>query len=349
VAPTVSDLLERPDLLEIAREANLPVVGPRQSLLQESDYPLRRIDRPYFLSPVDLQVIKAAGVTFAASLIERVIEEQAAGNPEAAAALRGRLTAVLGGSLRDVRPGSREAAELAASLRREGMWSHYLEVGLGRNAEIFTKAPVLSAVGVGELVGIRSDSDWNNPEPEIVLAITSDTRVVGAAVGNDLNLRDFEGRSTLLLGHAKDNAASCAIGPWFRLFDETFTLESLMNEHVTCRVVGTDGFEIEGANDLAEISRQPLELVHEAAGAHHQYPDGFVLFLGTMYVPAGDRHEPGRGFTHDVGDRVEICCDPIGTLINWVERCENVPPWTQGIRALYSNLLARGLVARSQN
>ena len=343
-APTVADLLERADLLEVARDPHMSAIGMTEALLQESHHSARRADQPYFLAPVDLQVIKAAGVTFVASLIERVIEERAAGDRAAAASLREKLASTLGGSLRDIQPGGAGAADLGAALRREGLWSQYLEVGIGPNAEIFTKAPVLAAVGVGELIGIRSDSAWNNPEPEIVLVVTSDVRVVGAAVGNDVNLRDFEGRSALLLGEAKDNTASCAIGPWFRLFDDRFTLESLMTEPVTCRVVGEGGFETAGANELSQISRPPLDLVRQATGGHHQYPDGFVLFLGTMYVPRADRGEPGRGFTHEPGDRVEISCAPIGTLINWVDRCEAVPPWSIGIRALYANLIARDLV-----
>ncbi len=343
-APTVADLLERADLLEVAGDPGLTVIGTTEAMLHESHHSLRRADQPYFLAPVDLQVIKAAGVTFVESLIERVIEERSAGDRAAAAALREKLASTLGGSLRDIQPGSAGAADLAAALRREGLWSQYLEVGIGTNAEIFTKAPVLAAVGVGELIGIRSDSAWNNPEPEIVLAVTADVRVVGAAVGNDVNLRDFEGRSALLLGSAKDNTASCAIGPWFRLFDDRFTLESLMTESVTCRVVGERGFETAGANELSQISRPPLDLVRQATGDHHQYPDGFVLFLGTMYVPGADRGEPGRGFTHEPGDRVEIGCASIGTLINWVQHCEDVPSWSIGIRALYANLIARDLV-----
>ncbi len=344
LAPTSADLLERPDLLDVAGAAPLRRLGSAEELLEASHHEHREPDRPYLLAPVDLQVIKAAGVTFATSLLERVIEEGARGNPALAVELRARLDARLGGSLRDVRVGSPAAAALADGLRAEGLWSQYMEVGLGPDPEIFTKAPLLSAVGTGDLVGVRSDSSWNNPEPEIVLAITSDRRVVGAALGNDVNLRDFEGRSALLLGAAKDNTASCAIGPWFRLFDETFTVDSLMQEQIRCRVSGLDGFETEGTNELGEISRHPLDLVEAATGSHHQYPDGFALFLGTMYVPSVDRHEPGRGFTHEPGDRVEISCPPIGTLENWVEHCERVPPWTMGVRALVANLVARHML-----
>ena len=344
LAPTSSDLLDRPDLLTVARDRELRRLGSVEELLWASHHGRRGPDRPHLLAPVDLQVIKAAGVTFVTSLVERVIEEGARGNPALAAELRERLAVRLGGSLRDVRPGSPAAATLSDGLRAEGLWSQYMEVGLGPHPEIFTKAPLLAAVGTGELIGVRSDSAWNNPEPEIVLAVTSDRRTVGAAVGNDVNLRDFEGRSALLLGEAKDNTASCAIGPWFRLFDEAFTLDSLMREVVTCRVSGVDGFETSGANELGQISRHPLDLIEAATGGHHQYPDGFVLFLGTMYVPSADRHEPGRGFTHEPGDRVEISCPSIGTLENWVEHCEHVPPWTVGVRALVANLVARHLL-----
>jgi fumarylacetoacetate (FAA) hydrolase family protein len=344
LSPTSADLLERPDLLAVVRGSGLRRIGTVEGVLRASHYERRGQDDPHLLAPVDLQVIKAAGVTFAASLLERVIEEGARGDPALAARLRQRLVARLGGSLRDVHPGSPDAERLADGLRSEGLWSQYLEVGLGPHPEIFTKAPVLAAVGTGALIGVRSDSAWNNPEPEVVLAVTGDRRVVGAAVGNDVNLRDFEGRSALLLGEAKDNTASCAIGPWIRLFDETFTLDTLMQERITCRVTGRDGFETWGANVLGDISRHPLDLVEAATGGHHQYPDGFVLFLGTMYVPSVDRQEPGRGFTHERGDHVEISCAPIGTLENWVEHCEHVPPWTTGVRALMANLARRRLL-----
>jgi fumarylacetoacetate (FAA) hydrolase family protein len=344
LAPTVAELLARDDLVAQARSASLRVIAPLADVLTESIYFRRRPDHPHFLAPIDLQVVKAAGVTFAASLIERVVEERAGGDPRRAEEVRSQLGAAIGGSLRDVVPGSEQAARLMEVLRQEGLWSQYLEVGLGTHPEIFTKAPVLASVGVGEQIGIRSDSTWNNPEPEIVLAVSPEGRIVGAAVGNDVNLRDFEGRSALLLGEAKDNNASCAIGPWIRLFDDSFTLESLMGEMVSCRVLGADGFATEGANDLAQISRHPVSLVRAATGDHHQYPDGFALFLGTMYVPSADRGDAGRGFTHHVGDRVEISCPSIGTLVNWVERCEQIPPWTSGIVALVRNLHRRGLL-----
>jgi fumarylacetoacetate (FAA) hydrolase family protein len=344
LALTSSQLLERPDLPAVARDAELRPIGTVAEVVAESHHTRRAVDRPHLLAPTDLQVIKAVGVTFASSLLERVIEERAKGDAAKAKELRDRLTEQLGTSLSAVRPGSPEAARLADELRAEGLWSQYLEVAIGPHPELFTKAPILAAVGSGERIGVRSDSAWNNPEPEIVLAVASDRRVVGAAVGNDVNLRDFEGRSALLLGEAKDNNASCAIGPWFRLFDEDFTLESLLTEQVSCRITGDDGFAAEGANDLGRISRHPLDLVEAATGPHHQYPDGFALFLGTGWVPTTDRDEPGRGFTHKVGDRVEISCPPIGTLENWVETCDRVPPWTMGVHALFENLAARQLL-----
>jgi fumarylacetoacetate (FAA) hydrolase family protein len=348
LAATSSELLDRPDVVTCARDAALPRLGTVEAIVAESDHQRRDPGRPYLLAPTDLQVIKAVGVTFISSLLERLIEERAKGDPAIAATLRERLVATLGRSLSDVRPGSPEAADLADELRAEGLWSPYLEVAIGPHPELFTKAPVLAAVGTGAQVGVRSDSAWNNPEPEIVLAVSSDGRVVGAALGNDVNLRDFEGRSALLLGEAKDNNASCAIGPWFRLFDDGFGLEDLLGEQVTCRVNGSDGFEVEGVSDLGGISRHPLDLVEAAAGEHHQYPDGFALFLGTGYVPKVDRDEPGRGFTHRVGDRVEISCPAIGSLVNWVDTCDRIAPWTMGVRALFDNLTARGLVGEHE-
>ena len=344
LAPTSAELMARPDLVQAALTAELPVIGSMVDVVDESHFSRRRPERPYFLAPVDLQVIKAAGVTFAASLLERVIEERSGGDPARSHEIRQKLNTAIGGSLRDIEPGSEAAMRLADELKGAGFWSQYLEVGIGTHPEIFTKAPVLASVGLGDQIGIRSDSAWNNPEPEIVLAVAPDGRVVGAAVGNDVNLRDFEGRSALLLGEAKDNAASCAIGPWVRLFDGDFTLDVLMEDSVSCRVTGEDGYTTEGANHLSEISRHPRALVEAATGGHHQYPDGFALFLGTMYVPGVDRHEPGRGFTHDVGDRVDISCPSLGTLVNWVARCEQVPPWEMGIGALVRNLSSRGLL-----
>ena len=295
------------------------------------------------LSPIDLQCIKAAGVTFATSALERVIEEAARGNPDAAAAVRVRLEERIGGGLRQVEPGTPEAATLKAALIDEGLWSQYLEVAIGPDAEIFTKGPPLSSVGWGEAVGIRSDSGWNNPEPEIVLIVAPDGTIVGATLGNDVNLRDFEGRSALLLGKAKDNNASCAIGPLVRLFSPSYSLDDVRAAEITLRIEGPEGYELDGASTMREISRNPAELVRQAL-SEHQYPDGFVLFCGTLFAPTQDRGEPGRGFTHRVGDRVIISDTRIGRLVNDVATSRDAPPWTLGIGALMQNLARRGLL-----
>jgi fumarylacetoacetate (FAA) hydrolase family protein len=295
------------------------------------------------LSPVDLQCVKACGVTFATSAVERVIEERARGDAGAAAAFRERLEGRIGGSIRTVVPGSAEAADLKAALIEEGVWSQYLEVAIGPDAEVFTKAPVLSTVGWGADIGVRSDSSWNNPEPEVVLLVAPDGEAVGACLGNDVNLRDFEGRSALLLGKAKDNNASCSLGPLIRLFDETFTIDDVRAAELSLLIEGDDGYRLDGASSMREISRDPLDLVRQTLSEHH-YPDGFALFLGTLFAPTQDRDEPGRGFTHKVGDRVTIASDRLGRLANRVVHSRDAEPWTQGIGATMRALAARGLL-----
>lgn len=295
------------------------------------------------LSPVDLQCIKAAGVTFALSAIERVIEERARGNAKAAAAIRAELEDRVGAGIRSVVPGTDEAAELKAALIEAGMWSQYLEVAIGPDAEIFSKSPVLSTVGADAQIGVRSDSHWNNPEPEVVLACDPDGEIVGAALGNDVNLRDFEGRSALLLSKAKDNTASCAIGPFIRLFDDHFTIYDVRSAEVQLTIEGPEGYRLEGTNRMAEISRDPEELVRQCLSEHH-YPDGFVLFCGTLFAPTQDRDTPGAGFTHKVGDRVTIRSDRIGTLANTVTTSRDAPAWEMGIAAFVRNLAARSLI-----
>ena len=296
------------------------------------------------LSPIDLQCVKAAGVTFAESAMERVIEERARGDAGAAAAVRARLEDRIGGSMRAVVPGSSEAAALKQALIDEELWSQYLEVAIGPDAEIFTKAPVLATVGWGADVGIRSDSTWNNPEPEIVLLVDADGRAIGATLGNDVNLRDFEGRSALLLGKAKDNNASCSLGAFVRLFDDTFTMDHVRRAEVTLRIEGTDGYTLDGTSSMSQISRDPEELVRQAL-SEHQYPDGFVLFLGTLFAPTQDRDVPGQGFTHKVGDTVAIATPELGRLVNRVTTSKAAAPWNFGLSALIRNLADRGLLS----
>ncbi|GGI43621.1 fumarylacetoacetate (FAA) hydrolase family protein [Agromyces flavus] len=296
--------------------------------------------RPRLLAPIDLQVVKACGVTFADSLLERVIEERAGGDPSAADAIRERVADAIGRELDRVRPGSPEAMELKEALVAEGLWSQYLEVGIGPDPEVFTKAPVLSSVGFGAQVGVRRESRWNNPEPELVLVMDSRGTPVAATLGNDVNLRDIEGRSALLLGSAKDNNASCAVGPFLRLFDAGFGLDRLRSETIGLRVEGADGFILEGTNALDRISRPFEELIAAVCGAHHQYPDGFALFTGTLFAPVQDRGVDGRGFTHRVGDRVTISSPALGSLVNTVGISEQLEPWTFGVRSLIAALAA---------
>jgi fumarylacetoacetate (FAA) hydrolase family protein len=328
-APTIADLLE---------------LGEPASVSGRTLFPASELaDRAPLLAPIDLQAIKACGVTFAVSAIERVIEEAARGDMAAAAGVRGRLEARVGGGIRSVVPGSAEAAKLKAALIEDGMWSQYLEVAIGPDAEVFTKTAVLASIGWGGEIGVRSDSGWNNPEPEIVLVTDSKGRIAGASLGNDVNLRDFEGRSALLLGKAKDNNASCAIGPFVRLFDGNFTMDDVRNAEIDLVIEGPEGYRLEGHSSMAQISRDPEELVRQARSEHH-YPDGFALFLGTLFAPVQDRDEPGRGFTHKVGDVVTISTPKLGTLVNRVTTSDLAPAWTFGIRALMRNLAGRGLL-----
>ena len=298
----------------------------------------------HLLAPFDLHCIKAAGVTFAVSAIERVIEERARGDKTRAEKLRADLRQRVGDDIRSVKPGSEAAQRLKAALIADGLWSQYLEVAIGPDAEIFTKAPPLSSVGWGDWIGVRSDSAWNNPEPEVVLACDGAGRILGASLGNDVNLRDLEGRSALLLGEAKDNNAACAIGPFIRLFDRTFGLDDVRKALVRLEIVGEEGFRLEGESSMTLISRDPAELTGQAIGRHHQYPDGFALFLGTMFAPIVDRGAPGQGFTHKPGDIVRISAERLGVLENKVTTCDKAPPWTMGIGELMQNLARRGLL-----
>lgn len=338
--PTMADLLERDDIREVVRLAEGPSLGGVEALLANSQ--TSPAQAPYLLAPCDVQAVKACGVTFAVSLLERVIEEQAGGDPARAVELRDDLQALIGKDLSKIKPGSEEAMSLKKALQARGGWSQYMEVGIGPDAEVFTKSQPLSSVGFGTPVGLHPSSKWNNPEPEIVLAVDSRGQVRGATLGNDVNLRDVEGRSALLLGKAKDNNASCSIGPFIRLFDDHFDIDSVRNCQVSLRIEGEDdGFLLQGESDMREISRDPLDLVSQTIGDHHQYPDGFMLFLGTMFSPIQDRDGEGQGFTHHLNDRVTIATPALGALVNRVGRSDQLPPWTYGIRELMRHLARR--------
>ena len=337
-APTTADLFERGDAVDVARTAPGEPLGTVQALLAGAP-------GLQWLAPCDVQAIKACGVTFAVSLLERVIEEQAGGDASKAAEVRGMINELIGTDLAKIQPGSEGALKLKAELQRRNAWSQYMEVGLGPDAEVFSKSQPMSAVGLGADIGLHPASAWNNPEPEIVLAVNSAGRVVGATLGNDVNLRDIEGRSALLLGKAKDNNGSCAIGPFIRLFDDGFSIDDVRSASVSLRIDGDDGFVLEGVSHMREISRDPLDLVGQTYGAHHQYPDGFMLFLGTMFSPIKDRDTEGGGFTHHLGDVVSISTPALGTLVNTVRLATDIAPWTFGTRALYRNLVERGLLS----
>lgn len=329
--PTIADLMELADPAAVSGER---LFGIEQ---------LFRLPPERFLAPVDLQAVKAAGVTFAISAIERVIEERARGDFRRASEIREKLEQRIGGAIRSVVPGTDGAARLKDALTEDGLWSQYLEVAIGPDAEIFTKTAPLASVGWGARIGVRSDSSWNNPEPEVVLVVSSTGGIRGATLGNDVNLRDFEGRSALLLSKAKDNNASCAIGPFVRLFDRSYGLDDVRSATIELEIIGTDGFRLEGQSRMSEISRDPEELVRQTMSEHH-YPDGFVLFLGTLFAPTKDRDEPGRGFTHKIGDEVRISTPKLGTLSNIVSTSRDAPAWEFGTRALMRNLALRGLL-----
>ena len=343
-APTMRDLLELDDPVGFADDNRAATLGNVEDIAANSWNHRGDPGRVRFLAPLDLQAVKACGVTFAQSMVERVIEEKAKGDATQAEAIRQRCLDMIGSSLTEVKAGSAEAQAVKQALIEMDMWSPYLEVGIGPDAEVFTKAQPMSSVGWGAEVGLHPVSEWNNPEPEIVLAVNSRGDVRGATLGNDVNLRDIEGRSALLLGKAKDNNASSAIGPFIRLFDDGYGIDDVRNAALTLEVTGEDGFELRGASSMAQISRDPLDLVAQTCGAHHQYPDGFCLFLGTMFAPVQDRRAAGAGFTHEIGDVVRIHDARLGSLLNQVNLSPACPPWTFGTAALMRNLAARDLI-----
>jgi fumarylacetoacetate (FAA) hydrolase family protein len=345
--PTMSELAALPDPARALKEARGEWVASLEGIIENTPADRRDPSKPWLLAPIDLQVVKAAGVTFAVSMLERVIEERARGDASAAAVIRAEVMRLVGDDLSRLKPGSPEAMELKKVLMAQGAWSQYLEVGIGPDAEVFTKAPTMSSVGAFMDAGLHPKSTWNNPEPEVVVVVTADGRIVGATLGNDVNLRDFEGRSALLLSKAKDNNASCSLGPFIRFFDASFSLDDVRRTTVTLTVEGEDGFKLEGSSSITKISRDPEDLVAQTLGPHHQYPDGFVLFLGTMFAPTKDRDDAGMGFTHKTGDIVSIAAPELGMLMNRMKPSSECEPWTFGLHALMRNLAWRGLLNTS--
>ena len=344
VHPTMRDLAESPDPAAALRAARGERFATLAELLANTPPDTRDPGKPWLLAPVDLQALKAAGVTFAASMMERVIEERARGNPDSAQRIRAQTQKLIGDDLRALKPGSAEAARLKEALIAEGAWSQYLEVGIGPDAEIFTKAQPLSAVGCGMDAGVHEASRWSNPEPEAVLLIASSGAIVGATLGNDVNLRDFEGRSALLLGKAKDQNASAALGPFLRFFDATFSLDDVRRLEIGLHVQGEDGFVLEGRSSMDQISRDPADLAAQLLGPHHAYPDGAALYLGTMFAPVQDRDAPGQGFTHKSGDVVTIRADALGALVNRIRPAHLSERWAYGAADLMRSLARRRVI-----
>ena len=342
--PTMRNLCEAADPAAAARAATGPSLGSIDAIMANTPPETRDQSKPWLLAPVDLQALKAAGVTFATSMLERVIEERARGNPAAAVEIRATIGTLIGDDLSKLRAGSPEAMALKKVLMEKGAWSQYLEVGIGPDAEIFTKSQIMASVGSGMEAGLNPVSTWNNPEPEVVVVVSSTGHIVGATLGNDVNLRDVEGRSALLLGKAKDNNASCAVGPMIRLFDGTFSLDDVRHMQLSLKVEGEDGYVLNGGSNMSKISRDPADIVGQMINAHHQYPDGAILFLGTLFAPVEDRDAPGKGFTHKLGDVVTVSSPQLGTLANRMTSTDKAAPWTFGASHLFRNLAKRGLL-----
>ncbi len=134
------------------------------------------------------------------------------------------------------------------------------------------------------------------------------------------------------------------IGLFKRLFDTAFSLDEVRQAILSLTVSSADGLTLEGSSSMSQISRDPQDLVRQMMGPHHQYPDGAVLFLGTLFAPVKDRDTVGVSFTHKEGDIVCISSPHLGTLVNRMQRTGACAPWTFGVSHLMRNLAQRGLL-----
>jgi len=338
--PTMAQLLNAPNPLATLQRAlrNCVYLGPLESLLENSTPSTHDPLKPYLLTPIDLQAVKAVGLTFVNGLLQRFADDNGG------AATVAKMEKAAGVALGKILPGSEEAARLRTALMEDGLWNDTLEVGFGPDVELFTKAQPLSAVGTGAEIAVLPTSKQTFAEPEVVLMLNADGKICGATLGCDMTARDVEARSLLLLGRAKDQNATCAVGPFIRLFDQTFSLPNVQGMNLTYAFEGADDAVFTDTGSMDQIGRGLITLARQVVNEHHGYPDGVALFTGCMFKAPSSRGASDTPFTHQVGDVVIIKASPLGTLINRVNTTDKVRPWSFGMSDLMANLANRQLL-----